>query len=90
MMPTFWSKRIAPQAGGAEIGGLAGAVQSWLQLKSQPERRLRIVETVPLGARRSLMLLECDGKPYLAGLSADGVQTIVAAAGLFPGGEGAS
>lgn len=40
--------------------------------------RMRLCETLPLGGRRSLALVECDGRRFLAGLSANGVETLLA------------
>ena len=44
--------------------------------RSDQARRLQLIETLPLGGKRQLMLVTCDGADYLIGLSADGVQTI--------------
>ena len=39
--------------------------------------RLQVCETVSLGGRRSVALLECDGQRFLVGMSAGGVETLV-------------
>jgi len=59
--------------------GLAGKVQNWFRTRtgSANARRLRLVETLPLGPRRSVALIECDGRCFLAGMGGDGVTTLV-------------
>lgn len=57
--------------------GLAGRVQQWFRTRTPRERQLRLVETLALGHRRSIALVECDGQRFLAGMSADGVSTLV-------------
>ena len=39
--------------------------------------RLQVCETISLGGRRSVALIECDGQRFLAGLSASGVEMLV-------------
>lgn len=40
--------------------------------------RMRVCETLSLGGRRALVLVECDGQRFLAGLSAGGVESLIA------------
>jgi flagellar biogenesis protein FliO len=38
---------------------------------------MQILETLPLGAKKQLLLVGCDGERFLVGTGAEGVQTIV-------------
>ena len=46
--------------------------------KPRATRRLQLVETLPLGGKRQLMLIACDGRNFLVGAGADAVSTITA------------
>lgn len=41
------------------------------------QRRMKLLETLPLGGKRQLMLVECSGEQFLVGTSNEGVQTLV-------------
>ena len=56
---------------------LADRVQGWLRMKSSREQHMRLVETLALGPKRSVALIQVDGQTFLAGMGADGVTTIV-------------
>jgi len=43
-------------------------------------RRLELLETLPLGGKRQLLLVACDGQSYLVGAGTDSVSAIVPAA----------
>lgn len=64
-----------------EVQGLAGWVMGQLRdLRSRREgqrRQLRLVETLPLGGKRQLMLVTCGGESFLVGGGMDSVETIV-------------
>ena len=64
-----------------EVQGLAGWVLGQLRgLRSRREihrKQLRLVETLPLGGKRQLMLVTCDGESFLVGGGMDSVETIV-------------
>lgn len=61
--------------------GLAGWVLGqWRGLRSRGEvnrRQLRLVETLPLGGKKQLMLVTCGGESFLVGGGMDSVETIV-------------
>jgi flagellar biogenesis protein FliO len=40
-------------------------------------RRMQVVETLALGGRKQLLLVNCDGERFLVGTGADQVQSIV-------------
>jgi len=62
-------------------GGLAGwmlAALGRLRRESRPETRLmRLVETLPLGGKRQLMLVSCAGEHFLVGGGPESLETIV-------------
>jgi flagellar biogenesis protein FliO len=64
-----------------EIQGFAGWVialfRSWRSKSEMTQKRLRVVETLPLGGKRQLMLIACGGESFLVGGGLDSVETIV-------------
>jgi len=64
-----------------DLQGLAGWVLGRLRgWRGQPEMRrkqLRIVETLPLGGKRQLILVTCAGESFLVGGGMETVETIV-------------
>lgn len=79
-----------------ETVGLASWVLGWLRgLGAQGrsvQRQMKLLETLPLGGKRQLMLVSCGGRQYLVGGGAESVQTIVCVAadadGVRDGSEG--
>ncbi len=69
------------------VGGLVGYVLDKVRRGrnglSRPKvaRTLKLVETLPLGGKRRLMLVTCEGRRFLVGAGEEGVQTIVAVDG---------
>ena len=66
----------------ASPGGLAGwlleCMRTWRAGHGRrPKRQLRVVETLALGAKRQLMLVQCEGERYLVGTGADSIDSIV-------------
>jgi flagellar biogenesis protein FliO len=70
----------------APVGGLAGwvvgALQGRVRIKwrAGAQRRMQqmqLLETLPLGGKRQVMLIACDGEQYLVGCGPDTVATIV-------------
>jgi hypothetical protein len=64
-----------------EVHGLAGWVlrvlQGWRGQREMQRKQLRLVETLPLGGKRQLMLVTCAGESFLVGGGMDSVETIV-------------
>lgn len=64
-----------------EVQGVAGWVLGLLRgWRSRPEmqrKQLRLVETLPLGGKRQLMLVTCAGESFLVGGGVESVETIV-------------
>lgn len=60
--------------------GLAGWIQSllrdWPRRHEVQRRRLQLIETLPLGGKRNLMLVCCDGEHFLVGGGSESVETI--------------
>jgi flagellar biogenesis protein FliO len=69
-------------AKGFEPGGLAGwALQAFARGRAgiaarKNERELTVVETLSLGGKRQLALVECGGKKFLVGMGGDSVDAI--------------
>ncbi|MBB5330836.1 flagellar biosynthetic protein FliO [Tunturiibacter gelidoferens] len=65
----------------SEVQGLAGWVlglaQSWREPRVSQKKQLQLVETLPLGGKRQLMLVTCAGESFLVGGSFESVETIV-------------
>jgi len=61
--------------------GLAGRMlrlmRSWRGQRGAQHRQLRLVETLPLGGKRQLMLITCAGESFLVGGGLESVETIV-------------
>ncbi len=69
--PAFETQRSA-------IGGAFGRVAALLRGVTQPQTRsLRHVETLHLGPKRTLFLVECDGHRFLLGSGSDGIHAIL-------------
>jgi flagellar biogenesis protein FliO len=64
-----------------EVQGMAGWVlglfRVWRNKRETPRKQLRLVEMLPLGGKRQLMLVACAGENFLVGAGADSVETIV-------------
>src|SRR5580704_14155845 len=64
-----------------EMQGLASWIMGQLRdLRSRREvnrKQLRLVETLPLGGKRQLMLVTCGGESFLVGGGMESVETIV-------------
>jgi len=69
------------EAAVSEVQGLAGWVlglaQSWREPRVSQKKQLQLVETLPLGGKRQLMLVTCAGESFLVGGSFESVETIV-------------
>ncbi len=58
--------------------GLAAGLVQWWRTRTQPAaRQLRLVETLALGPKRSVALLQLGGQRFLAGMGPDGVSTLL-------------
>lgn len=64
-----------------EVQGVAGWVLALLRgcrgRREMQRKQLRLVETLPLGGKRQLMLVTCAGESFLVGGGPESVETIV-------------
>jgi hypothetical protein len=61
-------------------GGLVGLLlRLWKDCttKTVKKRRMELLEVLPVGGKRLMMLVRCDGEEFLAAGGLDSVQTIV-------------
>jgi flagellar biogenesis protein FliO len=70
-----------PQVGGL-AGWIVGAMQGRVRVKWRGEaggraQQMQLLETLPLGGKRQVMLIACEGERYLVGCGPDAVATIV-------------
>jgi flagellar biogenesis protein FliO len=65
----------------AEVHGVADwilrAFHVWRGRRETTRKQLRLVEMLPLGGKRQLMLVTCAGESFLVGGGADSVEMIV-------------
>ena len=54
-----------------------GLIQDWRSGSEVPLKRLRLVESLPLGGKRQLMLVACDEEIFLIGGGPENVGSIV-------------
>src|ERR1700754_2671533 len=64
-----------------EVQGLTGwaldLLRGWRGRPEMQRKQLRLVETLPLGGKRQLMLVTCAGESFLVGGGMESVETIV-------------
>jgi flagellar biogenesis protein FliO len=59
------------------VGWMLSMLDSWRGAGEACQRQLRLIETLPLGGKKELMLVTCAGESFLVGGGAEGVETIV-------------
>jgi len=67
---------VVPEAQGL-AGWLLGLWRAKKGERGSRQRRLRLVETLALGGKRQLMLVECGGASFLVGGGFESVHTIM-------------
>ncbi len=71
----------APQVGGLAawmVGALQGRVRiKWRSGASHRMQQMQLLETLPLGGKRQVMLIACEGERYLVGCGPETVTSIV-------------
>jgi flagellar biogenesis protein FliO len=65
------------QEGRGAVGWLLGAISLLRSGRSSAKQELKLVETLPLGGRRQLMLVVCGEERYLIGGGPDRVDTMI-------------
>jgi hypothetical protein len=62
----------------AAAGGLLGRALTWLNANRSAPGRLRVLETVPLGDKRLVAVIQADGRRFLVGGGQSGVTLLTA------------
>jgi len=74
-------RQTSEEAASREYEGLVGWVLAGLReyrgVCTSTRKEMRLLETLSLGGRRQLMLVECGGERFLVGGGAESVETIV-------------
>ncbi len=60
------------------FAGLGEKLSRWIPARSSRTRQLRLVETLNIGQRGSVAVIEFNGRPMLVGLGREGVTNITA------------
>ncbi len=68
---------IAPPEMQGVAAWVLGLFRVWRNKRETPRKQLRLVEMLPLGGKRQLMLVACAGENFLVGAGADSIETIV-------------
>lgn len=82
-MQTEWRSGTGELAHHGFVGLL---LQMWTKrraARSGRERRMELLETLPLGGKRQVQLVRCGGEQFLLGGSLESVETIVKVSGEF-------
>ena len=58
-------------------GWLLGCLSGAAVKRQAAEKQMHLLETLPLGGKRSLMLVSCAGELFLVGGSLEGIESIV-------------
>jgi len=73
-------RRIPPpvrmQAAVCQRQGMLARVFAWLRGGLAPEKKLRVLETVPLGEKRLVAIVEAQGRRFLVGCGSNGVSLL--------------
>jgi Flagellar biosynthesis protein, FliO len=56
---------------------ILGVFRVWRGHRETARKQLRLVEMLPLGGKRQLMLVTCAGESFLVGGGVDSIETIV-------------
>jgi flagellar biogenesis protein FliO len=62
---------------GSLAAGVIRVFRSLLNERVEPVRLMRLVETLPLGPKRWIHLVECDGQSFLVAAGADNMSAPV-------------
>lgn len=58
-------------------GWILCLLRNWRDRREVQQKQLRVLETLPLGGKRQLMLVTCAGERFLVGGGPESVETIV-------------
>ena len=68
--PEHFQKRLGAHR------GLLGRIVGWLRGGIANEKKLRVIETVPLGEKRMVAIVEAEGRRFLVGCGSNGVSLL--------------
>ncbi len=72
------STKRAPLQSRPAAQAITSAFREWWRARTQAvPRQLRLVETLALGPKRSVAIVEFEGQRFLAGMGADGVSSLL-------------
>ena len=78
----------APQVGGLAawiVGALQGRVRlNWRGSSANRMQQMQLLESLPLGGKRQMMLVACEGERYLVGCGPESVTSIVRVSSTAP------
>lgn len=58
-------------------GWILGVLRVWRGHRETTRKQLRLVEVLPLGGKKQVMLVTCAGESFLVGGGVDSIETIV-------------
>ncbi len=68
--------KTSPDTAGL-VGWLLGSLRKVRNQRQTAAKQMHLLETLPLGGKRQLMLVECAGERFLVGGGLESVETIV-------------
>ena len=68
---------FATSEGQGFAGWVLNLLRGWRSQREVQRKELRLLETLPLGGKRQLMLVTCAGERFLVGGGLESVETIV-------------
>ena len=74
------TERVPPAGGLAAwvLGAFQGRVRiKWCSGSVDPMQQMQLLQTLPLGGKRQMMLVACEGERYLVGCGPESVTSIV-------------
>ena len=85
-----WSQKQTAPGAGIYAALAAGWEQVWRRLGTRPARRLRLQETIPLGERRFVAVVQFEAERFLIGGGASSVSLLarLGGEGKPPGDDG--
>lgn len=75
--------RTVPDQGGF-VGWVVGCMRRLGSERRSVAKQMHVLETLPLGGKRQLILVSCAGRLFLVGGSSDSIGTIVHVQGAPP------
>lgn len=69
--------KFATSEGQGLASWVLNLLRGWRSQCEAQRKELRLVETLPLGGKRQLMLVTCAGESFLVGGGSESVETIV-------------